>query len=405
MTAAFPPAFSVAAGAWWRAVLALAWVVGVALQLQQPRLWPWASYPLIAAGALCMALMAGRVRTLGSSRALAVAAAAALGFACAGWRADARSSDALAPEWEGCDIELVGTIAEMPQVAEDGEHFAFAVESARALTMTARDLKRVASLDAAAGRPLTAAVVSAVAPVTVPVDAARRRRSRDAPPAGVADAASGADRLRDRRDAAGPTIAVAEGSDMDIDADRDDAIASDAPRPAPTGGAAPRVPSLVWLSWNRNPRDDRAVAGDPAPLRAGQRWRVPVRLRLPHGAMNPDGFDAELWLFDQGLRATGVVRGNGTLLSQGIAPIENLRQWVRDRLLVSGAGGLGDPQAAGALAALAVGDQAAIDGPGWEVFRNTGVAHLMSISGVYVTLKRNNTYRDRLDNAYGIMSV
>jgi competence protein ComEC len=116
----------------------------------------------------------------------------------------------------------------------------------------------------------------------------------------------------------------------------------------------------VWLAWSRNQRDDRAVAGESAPLRAGQRWRVPVRLRLPHGAMNPDGFDAELWLFDQGLRATGVVRGNGVLLSQDWAPIENLRQWVRDRLLLSGAEGASNPQAAGALAALAVGDQAAI---------------------------------------------
>ncbi|MFL6679821.1 MAG: ComEC/Rec2 family competence protein [Burkholderiaceae bacterium] len=40
----------------------------------------------------------------------------------------------------------------------------------------------------------------------------------------------------------------------------------------------------------------------------------------------------------------------------------------------------------GALAALAVGDQAAISAPGWEIFRNTGVAHLMSISGLHITM-------------------
>ncbi len=142
----------------------------------------------------------------------------------------------------------------------------------------------------------------------------------------------------------------------------------------------------VWLAWSRNQRDDRAVAAAPAPLRAGQRWRLPVRLRRPHGAMNPDGFDAELWLFDQGLRATGAVRGNGQLLASSWAPIENARQWVRDRLLLSGGAQGGDAGATGALAALAVGDQAAIDGPGWEVFRNTGVAHLMSISGLHITM-------------------
>ena len=38
------------------------------------------------------------------------------------------------------------------------------------------------------------------------------------------------------------------------------------------------------------------------------------------------------------------------------------------------------------LAALAVGDQGAIEREDWELFRNTGVAHLMSISGLHVTM-------------------
>jgi competence protein ComEC len=38
------------------------------------------------------------------------------------------------------------------------------------------------------------------------------------------------------------------------------------------------------------------------------------------------------------------------------------------------------------LAALAIGDQAAIDREGWDLFRDTGVAHLMSISGLHVTM-------------------
>ena len=44
------------------------------------------------------------------------------------------------------------------------------------------------------------------------------------------------------------------------------------------------------------------------------------------------------------------------------------------------------PSAAGVLAALAVGDQAAIDRDDWDLFRDTGVAHLMSISGLHVTM-------------------
>jgi competence protein ComEC len=39
-------------------------------------------------------------------------------------------------------------------------------------------------------------------------------------------------------------------------------------------------------------------------------------------------------------------------------------------------------QLAGVLAALVVGDQNAIERADWDVFRSTGVAHLMSISGL-----------------------
>ena len=333
------------AGAWWRAGFVLAWIAGIGAQLQQPVLWASEAYALMGAGALGAWLVAQRCRWRGSARAAAWIAVAAAGFAYAGWRANLRLSDALAPEWEGCDVELVGVIDEMPQVADDGEHFAFVVESARAAGMTARELKRVQSLDRAAGVPLSPAVAGAE-------EAEARRR--------------------------------AAANDLDEAGDAGDDGEAAAP-PAPRAGA-PVVPSRVWLSWSRNQRDDRAVAAAPAPLRAGQRWRLPVRLKRPHGALNPDGFDAELWLFDQGLRATGAVRGNGQMLGVSWAPIENARQWVRDRLMLSAGGDAGGPAAAGALAALAVGDQAAIAGPGWEVFRNTGVAHLMSISGLHITM-------------------
>ena len=329
-----------AAGAWWLAALPLAWVAGVALQLQQPALWEGAAYRLVAAGALA-AWLASRLSSRRGWRALTLAAlwsaVALAGFAYAGWRADLRLADALAPEWEGCDIEVVGVVDEMPQVADDGEHFAFVIESARAAGMNPRDLRRVRALDLAAGRPLASAVEAA------------------------------------------EQLAATESAGTDADADVEPAQAA-----VPPQAGRPVVPTRVWLSWSRNQRDDRAVGVSPAPLQAGQRWRLPVRLKRPHGAMNPDGFDAELWLFDQGLRATGTVRGNGQLLDASWAPIENARQWVRDRLLLSG--GPDDAATTGALAALAVGDQAAIAGPGWEVFRNTGVAHLMSISGLHITM-------------------
>ncbi|MEX1167978.1 MAG: DNA internalization-related competence protein ComEC/Rec2, partial [Hydrogenophaga sp.] len=45
-----------------------------------------------------------------------------------------------------------------------------------------------------------------------------------------------------------------------------------------------------------------------------------------------------------------------------------------------------DPRVAGVLAALVMGDQSAIEREDWALFRTTGVAHLVSISGLHVTL-------------------
>ena len=47
---------------------------------------------------------------------------------------------------------------------------------------------------------------------------------------------------------------------------------------------------------------------------------------------------------------------------------------------------MGTRALAGVLAALVVGDQGAIERADWDVFRATGVAHLMSISGLHVTM-------------------
>jgi competence protein ComEC len=123
-------------------------------------------------------------------------------------------------------------------------------------------------------------------------------------------------------------------------------------------------------------------------LRAGDRWRFTVRLRAPHGNLNPHGFDYELWLWEQGLQATGAVRAGPAddaprRLAPGWGhPVEGARQQVRDAILSR----VADQRSAGVLAALVVGDQNAIDRSDWDVFRATGVAHLMSISGLHVTM-------------------
>jgi competence protein ComEC len=260
--------------------LALAWLGGVAWQLQQAALWPPIVSALVGLAALGLAVLALRGPGPGAC-AVAAAALALAGYASTDWRAAQRLAERLPPALEGQDLVLTGVVAELPRLGPIGTRFVFEVESA---TMTG-----------------------------APVD----------------------------------------------------------------------VPRRVWIGWYHGYDGEALVASPPQALRAGDRWQLPVRLKQPHGVMNPHGFDLELWLFEQCIRASGYVRPGAALRAAGVAhPVERLRQRVRDAILLR----VPDVSAAGVLAALAVGDQAAIERDDWDLFRTTGVAHLMSISGLHVTM-------------------
>jgi competence protein ComEC len=149
------------------------------------------------------------------------------------------------------------------------------------------------------------------------------------------------------------------------------------------------LPPQLLLGWYGNPLHDDEAPGAlfPANVMAGDRWQLSVRLKAPHGHINPHGFDYELWLWEQGLQATGYVR-NGVkdrppqfLGHTWAHPVERLRQRVRGAIDTQ----VADHATAGIVAALLVGDQAAIERADWDVFRATGVAHLMAISGLHIT--------------------
>ncbi|QHE75662.1 DNA internalization-related competence protein ComEC/Rec2 [Hydrogenophaga sp. PBL-H3] len=162
---------------------------------------------------------------------------------------------------------------------------------------------------------------------------------------------------------------------------------------AARAGAPVHLPERVQLGWISG---FGSAAGEPPReftrqgpgVRAGDRWRFTVRLRSPHGLSNPHGFDRERWLWEQGLQATGHVKlgprdpAPQRLGASGLHPMDALRQSVSERIDER----VDDPRSAGVLAALVVGDQSAIDRADWTLFRTTGVAHLMSISGLHVTM-------------------
>ncbi len=264
---------------WRLAGLALAWLAGVALHLQERTLVPLPAY-----GA---ALALGALGLVGAWRwrrvfVVAVLGAALLGWGASGLRAGVRLAEQLPASLEGQDLEVTGVVASLPQVGASGLRFRFRV-----------------------------------------------------------DAAS----LR---------------------------------------GQAVVLPPSITLGWYKGFHEDAVLSQPQSELRAGQRWRFTVRLRQPHGNVNPHGFDHELNLFEQGVRATGYVRDAPALRLDNAAgyPVERLRQRVRDAIEAQ----VSDRRAAGVLAALAVGDQGAIEREDWELFRSTGIAHLVSISGLHVTM-------------------
>ena len=161
---------------------------------------------------------------------------------------------------------------------------------------------------------------------------------------------------------------------------------------ATAAGVPVRAVPQVYLGWYGGAMAAASGGFDlqrqPADLRAGERWRMSVRLKAPHGNSNPHGFDYELWLWEQGLQATGYVRAGlrdpepQRLADSWRHPVERARHAVRDSVFER----VADRQTAGLLAALIVGDQNAIERGDWDVFRATGVAHLMSISGLHITM-------------------
>ena len=149
------------------------------------------------------------------------------------------------------------------------------------------------------------------------------------------------------------------------------------------------VPNRISLAWYRGwrPQDDDDLHVLPD-LKPGERWHLTVRLKRPHGSLNPNGFDFEAWFLEQNIRAVGYVRSRpDNVRIDDLVPapgylVERLRQRIRDRFDRV----LADAPYAGILVALAIGDQQAIAPGFWQTFARTGVTHLLSVSGLHISM-------------------
>ena len=146
------------------------------------------------------------------------------------------------------------------------------------------------------------------------------------------------------------------------------------------------VPQRIMLSWYRGMHEDEAHEGRT--VHPGERWRFTVRLKRPHGNANLHGFDYEAWLFERGIRATGYVRprSEALRLDPFVPRADYAVEWLRDVIRSRFYAVLADAPYVGVLVALAVGDQRVIPNAQWKIFNRTGVTHLVSISGLHVTM-------------------
>lgn len=134
-----------------------------------------------------------------------------------------------------------------------------------------------------------------------------------------------------------------------------------------------KLPERIQIHWY----------GSPDRVRAGEIWRLTIRLRVPHGQINPGGFDLEGWFAQQRIGATATVK-SGVRESgmAGAAWLTRMRATLRERIRQA------IPHATyqGVIVALTVGDQGGIPQAQWQRFAATGVTHLISISGLHITM-------------------
>jgi competence protein ComEC len=319
----------------------LAWVVGTWLQLLQSSLKNTEFYAVFIALAGAFAVFVAILKIANNRqvytilrKAILLLASGFLAFGFTGLRAIDYASHTLLPVYEGRDIEVVGVVSAMPQISEAGTRFQLDVETSQLLaTVDGVISKQQVNLPSKISLSWYGGVFGV-----------EQRKSQNRA------------ELKNAQ----------QTSQVNPQEERDQ----------------------VAITLQRA----------PMPILPGERWSMTVRLKAPHGNSNPGGFDFELWLWEQGIQATGYVRSGANdaapiLMAQTWQhPVEQLRYKVRDAIFArmsaadSSVQTLSHTSDAGIVAALVTGDQQSIERADWDVFRTTGVAHLMSISGLHITM-------------------
>lgn len=131
------------------------------------------------------------------------------------------------------------------------------------------------------------------------------------------------------------------------------------------------TPQLRLSFWNSQKSKYRLSQGD--------RLVATVKLRRPHSTNNLGGFDYVAWLWRQDILATGYVKQLHSVTAPTAVP---LRQQLKQKIESV----LDQHPALGLVLALAIADRQTLTDEQWTAARETGLSHLLAISGLHLGL-------------------
>ena len=135
------------------------------------------------------------------------------------------------------------------------------------------------------------------------------------------------------------------------------------------------LPDQLRLAWY----------GYDATTSPGHQLKLTVALKRPHGAVNPEGFRYESWLYRKGFGATGTVRE----LSRADhleCPLRCRYHRWRGELVNATSDRLSGARHFPLITSLMMGHRGHMQPEHWDVLKATGTIHLVAISGLHLGL-------------------
>lgn len=134
--------------------------------------------------------------------------------------------------------------------------------------------------------------------------------------------------------------------------------------------------------WPKPGRIRLRLENPPSHIRVGDQWQFVVKLKRPHGYANPGSYDKERNFFLNRWAAEGTVVSKEPKVLIKRETGFYFRMRIHDAIFQY----LNQSKYAGILSALVVGSKDGVSQEQWALFRDTGTAHLMAISGLHIGL-------------------